>query len=169
MFLTFVPIVQLVVQSAIAPIAIDRLENRVSVLFGWSVIAVATFLMGFVTSSWQIYALSAASLIGTISGPAMQAILADRVPQDRVGASFGSLGSLQVAVMSIAPLLGASFFGYFTSPAAPLILPGSTFFLAGLIVTLALPFAAIGTRRVGAADCDLACNMPKPPEIRSST
>jgi len=64
--------------------------------------------------------------------------MSHRVPPDAQGELQGGISSLQSLSAILGPPMMTQLFGYFTSPAAPLQLPGAPFFAAALLSALAL-------------------------------
>ena len=81
-------------------------------------------------------------VLGSLSGvaaPAIQGLVAGVVDPSEQGKVQGALTSLTSLTSIVAPLLFTSLlFGYFTSSAAPVILPGAPFFLGSLLFVIAL-------------------------------
>jgi len=127
-----------IVQGGLARKIIPAIGERASLLFG-VIIAVFAFAgYGLATHGWMIYCIIAAASIGGISGPAVQAIISKAIPPNEQGLLQGALTGLQSVSAIIGPLAGAGVFAYFTSPEAPVQLPGASFFLSSLLTLLAI-------------------------------
>jgi DHA1 family tetracycline resistance protein-like MFS transporter len=79
-------------------------------------------------------------------GPALQTLMTRRVSASEQGQLQGANSSLMGIAGMFAPLVFTQVFAVFISPAAPVVLPGAPFYLAGLLMVLAL-FIAIALQR----------------------
>ena len=85
-----------------------------------------------------------------VSGAAIQSLMTKRVDADRQGQLQGATSSVQSVSQLLGPFVFTLTFAYFIGPRAPVHLPGAPFFLASLLVLLALAVAAAtlyGTKR----------------------
>ncbi|MFZ1527274.1 MAG: MFS transporter, partial [Ferruginibacter sp.] len=99
------------------------------------------FLFAFATESWMMFAFLVPYCMGGIAGPALQSIIAHKVPNNEQGEIQGALTSL-VSLTSIAgPPLMTGLFAYFTRPSAPVHFSGAAFLLGGIFM-LASTFIA---------------------------
>jgi MFS transporter, DHA1 family, tetracycline resistance protein len=129
------------VQGGLVRLIVPRLGERRSVIIGISVSMVAFLLYGLATQGWMLYAILIGASIGGIAGPALQGLISQGVPANEQGAVQGSLSSLGSLTGVIAPLLGTYLFGFFTSPAAPVQIPGAAFFAAAIFTGIGLMLA----------------------------
>lgn len=125
-----------VVQGALTGPLVKRLGERRALIFGFVVGSIAFLLYGLITVGWMMYAIIIASGIGGIGGPSLQSLITQNVPSTEQGAVQGALGSVQGLAAIFGPLMATSLFGYFTSAAAPVKLPGAAFLAASLLVAL---------------------------------
>jgi len=72
--------------------------------------------------------------LGGIAGPALQSILAGKVPANEQGALQGTLTSLMSLTTIIGPLIMNNLFEYFTTEAAPFYFPGVSFLLGAVFM-----------------------------------
>jgi DHA1 family tetracycline resistance protein-like MFS transporter len=71
-----------------------------------------------------------------VGGPTTQSLISNEYGPDEQGGVQGALTSLQSLTGIVGPVMGASAFGYFTSKAAPILLPGAAFWLGAFLVFL---------------------------------
>jgi DHA1 family tetracycline resistance protein-like MFS transporter len=76
-----------------------------------------------------------------VSGAAIQALMTRLVPPDRQGQLQGATNSVQSLSQLVGPFLFTLTFAYFIGGEAPFKLPGAPFFLASLLLVLALTIA----------------------------
>ena len=73
--------------------------------------------------------------MGGLAQPAMQAVMAGKVPPNEQGELQGGLTSLMSASAIFGPIIMTGLFSYFTGKDAPFKFPGAPF-LAGAILTI---------------------------------
>ena len=127
---------------AVGPL-IRRLGERNTATLGMG-LEVATYsFYGFVTSGFWALAFTPISALGGVTGPALQGIMSRATPQTQQGELQGINTSIGALSMILSPLVMTWIFGYFTSPAAPIYLPGAPFLLsAALMVAGVILFVA---------------------------
>src|SRR6516162_7691778 len=82
-----------------------------------------------------------------VAGPAMQSLMSQRVDSSSQGKLQGAINSLRALTGMAGPLLFTQVFSTAISPSARVHLPGSPYFLAGLLLLCALLVAVAVTRR----------------------
>ncbi len=123
-----------------------NLGERNTVMFGLVLEFAAFFILGFLSSGNWAMALIALAALGSITGPALSAIMSRRIGDDRQGELQGMMTSANALAIIISPLLMTQIFWFFTREGAPFWLPGAPFLLsAGLMVIVIGLFA--GARR----------------------
>ena len=137
--LALVGVTAVVVQGFLIRPAIARFGERRTILFGLSV-SVLTFLCyGLAYQGWMMVAIIVFGSLSGVAGPAIQGLVAGSVGAAEQGKVQGALTSLISLTSIFAPLLfTAGLFGYFTSAAAPVTLPGAPFFLGSALFAVAL-------------------------------
>ena len=140
--LGLVGIMAILVQGGMVRPIIKRIGERNAVLFGMIVAVVAFTGYAFAVQSWMIYCVIIFGSIGGVAGPAVQSIVAKSVDPSEQGQMQGAITSLRSVTSIFAPLLFTSgLFSYFTSPSAPVKLPGIPFFVGALCQVAALVIA----------------------------
>jgi len=89
--------------------------------------------------------------MGGIAGPSIQGIISNQVPANEQGELQGALTSLTSTTSIFGPLIMTNLFSFFTSPAAPVYLPGAPFYLASLLVVISALLSRRGLNRSLAA------------------
>lgn len=76
--------------------------------------------------------------LGVISGPALQGLMSQAVPDNQQGELQGLLTSITAIGMIISPLLMTFTFGFFTRVGNYLYFPGSPFIISFILVILCI-------------------------------
>ncbi len=124
-------------QALLPRLLIPKIGEYHAFLLGTIVAAVGYFMFGAITEGWMAYPVILFFSISAVSFPALQSIIsvsADASEQGELQGSLVSLGSLSAI---IAPFLFANVFNTF-SDKTKLYIPGSAYFAAGLICSIAL-------------------------------
>jgi MFS transporter, DHA1 family, tetracycline resistance protein len=143
-------------QGLLNRLVLPRLGERRSLLAGLVVAASGQFLYGFAAEGWMAYAIMLVHIPGwALVVPALQGILSRAVPSDEQGLLQGALASVNTGTAVIGPPMATQAFAYFIGPAAPLLLPGASFFLGAALTLAAIAAIASGSgfaaRRPGPA------------------
>ncbi|MDB5096278.1 MAG: tetracycline resistance efflux pump [Cyanobacteria bacterium RYN_339] len=131
MSLAAVGITSVIVQGFLIGKLVPMLGERRAILGGlvWGAFALAGY--GLATQGWMMYVLIAVASLGSIAGPTLQGHVSKLVGPQEQGAVQGALTSLTSLTGIVGPLIANNLFAYFTSPAAPVQVPGAAFFLGG--------------------------------------
>ena len=97
---------------------------------------ISFFFIAFITDSWMIWVLIPVISLGVISGPALQGLMSQAVPDNQQGELQGLLTSITAIGMIISPLLMTFTFGFFTGVENYLYFPGSPFIISFILVIL---------------------------------
>jgi len=149
--LALVGLMAALVQGVLVQPVIKRTGERRAILGGLA-LAVITYLgYGLATQGWMLIAFIIFGSIGGVAGPALQSLVAGAVePQDQ-GKVQGGLQSLMSLTSILSPLIFTSLlFSYFTSPAAPVELPGAPFLLGAVMYATAFVLVLRLFRRIPA-------------------
>jgi DHA1 family tetracycline resistance protein-like MFS transporter len=129
-------------QGFLVRLLLPRLGERRAVIMGLAVSAALMAVYGFVTQGWMIYPLIALGVFGwVLAQPAVMGMMSKAVPANEQGLLQGALASLTSLTSIFGPPIWTGLFGYFVSPAAPMIVPGAAFFAAAFVFILALLLA----------------------------
>ena len=99
---------------------------------------ISFFFIAFITDSWMIWVLIPVISLGVISGPALQGLMSQAVPDNQQGELQGLLTSITAIGMIISPLLMTFTFGFFTRVGNYLYFPGSPFIISFILVILCI-------------------------------
>ena len=130
------------VQGVLIRITIKHLGEVGTVMLGFGFAIVSFACLSVLTSGWMALALTPISATAAMAVPAMQAIMSRQSSEDAQGELQGIFTSVGALAMILSPLLMTSVFAAFTSPSAPIYLPGAPFMtslvmaLAGLVLFL---------------------------------
>jgi len=132
--LALVGLMAAIVQGGLVQPAIRRFGERRAILFGLG-LATFTFLgYGLATQGWMMLVIIVVGSLGGVAGPAIQGLVAGTVKPHDQGKIQGALASLMSLTSIFAPLIFVSgLFSFFTSPAAPMELPGAPFLLGSVL------------------------------------
>ena len=99
---------------------------------------ISFFFIAFITDSWMVWVLIPLISLGVISGPALQGLMSQAVPDDQQGELQGLLTSITAIGMIISPLLMTLTFGFFTGVGNYIYFPGSPFIISFVLITLCI-------------------------------
>ena len=89
----------------------------------------------------MIFAFAIPLSLGGISGPALQGIMTNNIPDDEQGEFQGGMTSLISLTAIIGPLLMTNLFSYFTSESTYFYFPGAPFMLGAVLSIFGLVIA----------------------------
>jgi DHA1 family tetracycline resistance protein-like MFS transporter len=136
--LTAVGLSVAIVQGGLIRLILPKLGERRAIVFGMVVNTAAMLAYGLATAGWMMFVILICAAIGGIAGPAVQAQVSKQVPPQEQGSMQGSLASLQSLTGIAGPLLSNGLFGFFTSPVAPMQIPGIAFLVGAVCSLIAL-------------------------------
>ncbi len=129
-------------QGVMPRVLIPKIGEPRAVLLGLSVSVVLLVLYGTVPQGWMLFLVMPIGIFGwTLAQPAMQALMSRSVPANEQGLLQGALASLMNLTSIFGPPIWSGLFGFFISPAAPVIIPGAAFFAAAMVFAVALVLA----------------------------
>ncbi|AUD05102.1 TCR/Tet family MFS transporter [Spirosoma pollinicola] len=136
-----------IVQGGLSRIIIPKLGQQRSVYVGLMFSALGFALFGMATQSWMMFAFMMVYATGGIAGPSIQGLISNQVPANEQGELQGALTSLTSTTSIFGPLIMTNLFSFFTSPAAPIYLPGAPFYLAAVLILISAGLARRGLKR----------------------
>jgi DHA1 family tetracycline resistance protein-like MFS transporter len=145
----------IIVQGGLVKPAVRRLGERGSLYAGlfFGILGFAGFALA-PTPFWMWAALPVFALLG-LFGPGLQSLMSQRVPAHEQGKLQGANGSLQSIAGLIGPSLFTLSFAHFIDKDRAWVLPGAPFYIAAILLVLALLVAVWAARpdegAVGAA------------------
>jgi MFS transporter, DHA1 family, tetracycline resistance protein len=123
-----------------------RLGNERSVYLGMMLYAIGLALFAMASQGWMMFVFLVPYCLGGITGPALQSIMSNRVPDTEQGELQGGLAGLISLTSIIGPPLMTGLFGTFTSPGAPFHFAGAPFAVASFLSLVSLAFAVRAIR-----------------------
>lgn len=135
-----------IVQGGLTRKIVPWLGEKWSLLLGIAMGACAYAAYGLATEGWMIYTIIAIASLGSVAGPAAQALITHTVKPDEQGTVQGAMTGLQSIAGIFGPLVGGLTFAYFISERAPIALPGAPFFVGAALSMLGLIVAAWAVR-----------------------
>jgi DHA1 family tetracycline resistance protein-like MFS transporter len=132
--LALVGFMAVLVQGGLVRPFVRRFGERRSTLFGLVVATIAFLGYGLATEGWMMFAVIVFGALGGVAGPAIQGLIAGTVEPRDQGKIQGAIASLRSLTSIFAPLIfAAGLFSYFTSPDAPIHLPGAPFLVGSAL------------------------------------
>lgn len=136
--LAFAGVLMALSQGVLSRRLVPRFGERRMAIIGF-VTGTATYSgYALATQGWMIFAVMPMWVFAALVFPTLNALMSHRVPPDAQGELQGGISSLQSLSAIVGPPAMTQLFGYFTSAAAPLQVPGASFFAAALLSALAL-------------------------------
>ncbi|WP_462254762.1 TCR/Tet family MFS transporter [Ferruginibacter sp.] len=132
--LAVVGILVAVVQGGLTRFINPKIGNAKSLYTGLILYSAGMLLFGLANVSWMMFVFLIPYCLGGIAQPAIQAIMAGKVPRNAQGELQGALTSLMSLAAIIGPLVMNNLFFYFTHNEAPIYLPGAPFFLGAMLM-----------------------------------
>ena len=131
--LGFIGLLAAIVQGGLIRVIIPKLGNIKSVYFGMIFYIIGLSLFSFAEEEWMVFAFAIPLSLGGISGPALQGIMTNKIPDDEQGEFQGGMTSLVSLTAIIGPLLMTNLFSYFTSENSFYYFPGAPFLVGAII------------------------------------
>jgi DHA1 family tetracycline resistance protein-like MFS transporter len=131
-----------IVQGGLTRVVIPKLGEVRTLYLGLGLGVLAYVGFALASHGWLIYAWIPIAGLAGLSGPALQGLMSNRVPDNAQGELQGALSSLTSLSAIIAPLLLTAVFARFSSPDAPIYLPGAPFLIGAFITAIGLGIAA---------------------------
>ena len=131
--LGFIGLLAAIVQGGLIRVIIPKLGNIKSVYFGMIFYILGLSLFAFAEEGWMVFAFAIPLSLGGISGPALQGIMTNKIPDDEQGEFQGGMTSLVSLTAIIGPLLMTNLFSYFTSENSFYYFPGAPFLVGAII------------------------------------
>lgn len=134
--LGFIGLMIAVVQGGLIRVAIPKLGQQRSIWIGLLLYAFGMLLFGLANQSWMMFAYMIPYALGGIAGPALQGVMTNEVPANEQGELQGGLTSLMSLSSIFGPWFMTYIFYYFTSPKAPVYLPGAPYFVGAILMMI---------------------------------
>ncbi len=144
--LTLVGIMFAIVSAGLTGKMVKKLGERKAIIFGLIVGSISFLVYGLATKGWMMYAMIVLGSIGGIGGAAIQSLITKMVSATEQGAVQGVISSIQAIAAIIGPLMATNLFAYFTSPTAPVHVPGAAFIASSILVAISALLAIRSAR-----------------------
>lgn len=132
--LAVVGVLVALVQAGLTRVINPKIGSERSLYYGLACYSVGMLLFGLATQSWMMFAFLVPYCLGGIAQPALQAVMAGRVPPNAQGELQGAITSTMSLAAIIGPFVMNNLFFYFTHSDAPVYLPGAPFYLGAILM-----------------------------------
>lgn len=139
--LAVVGVLSVIVNVAVVGRLTKAIGERRALILGLACGVVGFAIYGLATSPWVFLLGMPISALWAVAQPATQALITREVGPEVQGRLQGALMSLVSLAGVVAPALFAGTFGWFIGKNAPVYQPGAAFFLAALVLGIALTLA----------------------------
>jgi DHA1 family tetracycline resistance protein-like MFS transporter len=139
--LSVVGITAAVVQGGLTRVAVKKLGERNALVVGLGFSVVSYVMYGLATQGWMLYAILVVGSLGGIAGPSVQALISKAAGPSEQGTVQGAISSIMSLTGVVGPVVFTHLFGYFTSDAAPMKIPGVAFFGGAALIFLGMLLA----------------------------
>ncbi|MGB3236048.1 MAG: MFS transporter, partial [Ferruginibacter sp.] len=126
------------VQGVLVRFTHPKLGSEKSVYIGLSFYSFGLFLFAFATQGWMMFLFLIPYCMGGIAGPALQSIIASKVPNNEQGEIQGALTGIMSLTSIVGPPLMTGLFAYFTKPSTPFHFSGVSFLLGALLMLVSV-------------------------------
>jgi MFS transporter, DHA1 family, tetracycline resistance protein len=132
-----------IVQGGLVRKVIPAIGEKSTILIGVTLSIVAFLGYAWAPEGWMIYCVLPLASVGAMAGPAAQGLMSKSVPPNEQGLLMGGLTSMQSMTQILGPLMATNLFSYFISAAAPIKIPGVSFYFGALLILLGLGVATM--------------------------
>ena len=132
--LAMVGVLVALVQAGLTRIINPKIGSEKSLYYGLAMYAIGMLLFGLANQSWMMFVFLVPYCLGGIAQPAMQSVMAGKVPANAQGELQGAITSIMSLAAIIGPFVMNNLFFYFTHSTAPVYLPGAPFFLGAVLM-----------------------------------
>lgn len=129
------------VQAGLTRIINPKIGSEKSLYYGLAFYSVGMLLFGLADQSWMMFVFLVPYCLGGIAQPALQALMAGKVPPNAQGELQGAITSTMSLAAIIGPFVMNNLFFYFTHSDAPIYLPGAPFFLGAVLMATSFAIA----------------------------
>jgi DHA1 family tetracycline resistance protein-like MFS transporter len=150
--LALVGLMYAIVSAGLTGMLVKKLGERRALIFSLSVGSLTFLTYGLASRGWMLYLGIILGSVAGISAPAIQALITRMTPATEQGAVQGVLSSIQSIAAILGPLMATNLFGYFTSEASPVNLPGAAFLASSILVATSAVLALRSSRSLPAIE-----------------
>jgi DHA1 family tetracycline resistance protein-like MFS transporter len=138
--------VMAIAQVAVPRILVPVFGERGAALTGIVIGGIGYAGYGLATAGWMMFAWLPTWFFGAIVMPTTNALMSHRVPPDAQGELQGAVAGLFSLSSIVGPPMMTQLFGRFTSPSAPVHLPGAAFLAASALTAVCFVIYRSATR-----------------------
>ncbi len=163
--LAFVGVIMAIGQGVLTRVLIPRLGGERRAALVGLVLGTAAYLgYALATRGWMMYAWMLTFFFVGLVYPSLNALMSRQVPASAQGELQGGIASLYSLSSIVGPPLLTQLLGYFSSPQAPVHVPGAAFLAAAALSTSCIVLLARTTRAsaLGAPGPAIASAAPEP-------
>ncbi|HEY9117405.1 MAG TPA: TCR/Tet family MFS transporter, partial [Roseivirga sp.] len=146
-----------IVQGGLIGIVIKKLGNKKTIYLGLFFNFAGLLLFSVSTEIWMLYSFLAIYVLGSLSGPTIQGVMSNQLPNNEQGELQGGLTSLMSLSAIFGPLMMGETFYFFTKEDH--YFPGAAFALAAMFSLVCLILTYRTLRNV---------KEPQPKELQNS-
>lgn len=148
--LAVVGVLVALVQAGLTRIINPKIGSEKSLYYGLAFYAVGMLLFGLADQSWMMFVFLVPYCLGGIAQPALQSVMAGKVPPNAQGELQGAITSTMSLAAIIGPFVMNNLFFYFTHSEAPVYLPGAPFFLGAILMaaSFVIAYKTLHTKKV---------------------
>ncbi len=139
--LAVVGVLVALVQAGLTRIINPKIGSEKSLYYGLAFYSIGMLLFGLATKSWMMFVFLVPYCLGGIAQPALQSVMAGKVPPNAQGELQGAITSTMSLAAIIGPFVMNNLFFYFTHADAPVYLPGAPFFLGAFLMATSFVIA----------------------------
>jgi len=136
-----------IVQGLLIRVINPRLGPNKSVYTGMVLYFIGLTLFAFAWQGWMMFAFLVPYCLGGITGPAIQGIMSNQVPDIEQGELQGGFASMVSITSIIGPPVMTGLFAFFTSAKAPFQFAGAPFLLGAALTLISLMLAVKSLRK----------------------
>ena len=149
--LTFVGVMTVIVMGGLTGYVVPRLGERRAIMLGFALMTVGFIGYALVPQGWMIYPALVIGSLGGIANPAVQSVMSKQAGPTAQGELQGAVGSITSIAAIISPIFMTQLFSHFSTPGAPLQLPGAPYLVSGVLVFCCVLIAMRTVPKMGAA------------------
>lgn len=132
--LTFVGVMTVIVMGGLTGVLVPKLGERRAIVVGFLLMTTGFLGYALVPQGWMIYPAIVLGALGGIANPAMQSVMSRQAGPSSQGELQGAVASIASIAAILSPIFMTQLFSYFSSPSAPVHLPGAPYLVSGLFV-----------------------------------
>ncbi len=144
--LALVGVCSAVSQATLLRLIVPKIGEHRAAMLGIAVTTVGYVGFAMATATWMMFAWLGVMFFSAIVMPVTNALMSHRVEPEAQGELQGAVASLYSLSAIVGPPVMTQLFGYFTSPAARVHVPGAAFLAAAVLAIGALAMYAVATR-----------------------